>query len=114
MAFLLCELAVEDGLVLFLKTFGSKGMQLSVFILVDDWELSSWYALSLAKCLEQQRLDFVVLWMMKVLRLGKVLVDWSQNNLVKIMVVLYSLRVGEEFIVLMLLIWDEVVLGKHL
>ncbi len=107
-ALLLRELLAEDGLTLFAKTSGSKGMQVSAPIEVDDPEIPSQYAHALAKQLEQEHPGLVVSRMTKSLRPGKVLVDWSQNNPAKTTVAVYSLRARDEQTVSTPVSWDEV------
>jgi bifunctional non-homologous end joining protein LigD len=113
-ALLLRELVAEDGLTLFAKTSGSKGMQVSAPVSVADPELTSGYAHNLAERLEKQRPDLVVSRMTKSLRPGKVLVDWSQNNPAKTTVAPYSLRAREAPTVSTPLTWDEVAAGGPL
>jgi bifunctional non-homologous end joining protein LigD len=107
-ALLLRELLAEDGLTLFAKTSGSKGMQVSAPVSVRDPELTSQFAKNLAQRLERQRPDLVVSRMTKSLRPGKVLVDWSQNNPAKTTVAPYSLRAREAPTVSTPLAWAEV------
>jgi bifunctional non-homologous end joining protein LigD len=113
-----CEVAVrlrdllaEDGVTLFAKTSGSKGMQVSAPIQVDDPDVPSAYAHSVAKHLEAEYPKLVVSRMTKSLREGKVLVDWSQNNPAKTTVAPYSLRARDEPTVSTPLTWDEVEAG---
>ena len=113
-ALLLRELLAEDGLALFAKTSGSKGMQVSAPIEVDDPELPSRYAHAVARRLEAAHPKLVVSRMTKSLRTGKVLVDWSQNNPAKTTVAPYSLRARDEPTVSTPLTWDEVEAGKPL
>ena len=111
---MLRELATEHGLTLFAKTSGSKGMQLSGPVSVDDAETTSGYARALAQRLEQERPDLVVWRMTKSLRPGKVLVDWSQNNPAKTTVAPYSLRARAQPTVSTPLTWHEVASGVEL
>ncbi len=113
-ALLLRELLADDGITLFAKTSGSKGMQVSAPISVDDPELPSQYAHAVAKQLEQQHPNLVVSRMTKSLRTGKVLVDWSQNNPAKTTVAVYSLRARDEQSVSTPLTWDEVAAASML
>ena len=107
-ALLLRDVLAEDGLTLFAKTSGSKGMQVSAPVDVDDPEMPSKYAHAVAKQLEQQHPTLVVSRMTKSLRGGKVLVDWSQNNPAKTTVAPYSLRARDEPSVSTPLTWEEV------
>jgi bifunctional non-homologous end joining protein LigD len=113
-ALLVRDLVAEDGLELFAKTSGSKGMQVSAPVEVDDPEVTSQYAHSVARRLEAAHPDLIVSRMTKSLRGGKVLVDWSQNNPAKTTVAPYSLRARDEPTVSTPLTWDEVEAGGTL
>jgi bifunctional non-homologous end joining protein LigD len=113
-ALLLRDKLVADGLTPVAKTSGSKGMQLSAPIEVDDMELPSEYAHALARELEAERPDLIVSRMTKSLRPEKVFVDWSQNNPAKTTVAPYSLRARQEQTVSTPLTWDEVAEGREL
>jgi bifunctional non-homologous end joining protein LigD len=108
------DLLVEDGLTPFAKTSGSKGMQVSAPIQVDDPDLPSKYAHEVAKRLERADPDLVVSRMTKSLRPNKVFVDWSQNSPAKTTVAPYSLRARALPTVSTPLTWDEVESGEHL
>ena len=74
-------------------TSGSKGIHLYAALdgrLTSD-EVSE-FAHELARALEAQHPDLIVSDMKKSLRVGKVLVDWSQNNGAKTTITPYSLR----------------------
>jgi bifunctional non-homologous end joining protein LigD len=116
-----CEVAVAlqdvleaDGLTAFAKTSGSKGMQVSTPVEVDDMGRTSEYAHAVAKRLERQNPDLVVSRMTKSLRPNKIFVDWSQNNPAKTTVAPYSLRAKDAPTVSTPLTWDEVGHGGHL
>jgi bifunctional non-homologous end joining protein LigD len=113
-AVLLRDLLARDGFELFAKTSGSKGMQVSAPIQVDDPDLPSRYAHSVARRLEAAHPQLVVSRMTKSLRNGKVLVDWSQNNPAKTTVAPYSLRARDEPTVSTPVTWEEVEAGKPL
>jgi bifunctional non-homologous end joining protein LigD len=113
-ALALRELLCADGLTPAAKTSGSKGMQVSAPVSVDDPELPSRYARAIAEQLEAQRGELVVSRMTKSLRPGKVFVDWSQNNAAKTTVAPYSLRAREEPTVSTPASWDEVAPGAAL
>src|SRR6185437_3283468 len=113
-ALLLRELLAEDGLTLFAKTSGSKGMQVSAPVSVKSQDQTSGYALWVAQQLERTRPDLVVSRMTKSLRPHKVLVDWSQNNPAKTTVAPYSLRAREEPTASTPLTWDEVADASNL
>ena len=98
----------DDGLDPVVKTSGSKGMQVYAPIVAADPEHPSRYAKRLAQELSAETPDDVVWRMEKVLRPGKVLVDWSQNNPAKTTVAPYSLRARAGATVSTPIGWDEV------
>lgn len=103
------EIFSRLGLQSFAKTSGSKGLQiyvpLNTAVSYDDTKP---FAHELARLLERQYPDLVVSDMKKVLRTGKVLVDWSQNDDHKTTVCVYSLRAKERPTVSTPVKWDEV------
>jgi bifunctional non-homologous end joining protein LigD len=110
-----CEVAdrlrqrlVDDGLDPVVKTSGSKGVQVYAPIRVSDREHPSRYARALAQELSAETPDRVVWRMEKVLRPGKVLIDWSQNNPAQTTVAPYSLRARPDAPVSTPIGWDEV------
>jgi len=97
------------GLAAFPKTSGSKGMQVYVPLNTPTtYERTKPFALGLAQLLERRRPDLVVSDMKKVLRTGKVLVDWSQNDEHKTTVCAYSLRARAQPTASTPLLWEEV------
>ena len=98
----------RDGLDPVVKTSGSKGMQVYAPIRVTDRDHPSRYAKRLAQELSGETPERVVWRMEKVLRPGKVLVDWSQNNPAKTTVAPYSLRARPDAPVSTPIGWDEV------
>jgi bifunctional non-homologous end joining protein LigD len=116
-----CEVALalravlaEDGRTAVPKTSGSKGMQVSVPVEVDEPDLPSEYAHAIARRLEAEHPDLVVSRMTKSLRPNKVFVDWSQNNPAKTTVAPYSLRARPAPTVSTPLTWAEVESGTAL
>jgi DNA ligase D-like protein (predicted polymerase) len=98
-----------DGLDPVVKTSGSKGMQVYAPIATPiDREHPSRYAKALAQELSAETPDDIVWRMEKVLRPGKVLIDWSQNNPAKTTVAPYSLRARAGATVSTPIGWDEV------
>ncbi|MCW2665847.1 MAG: ATP-dependent ligase [Frankiales bacterium] len=98
-----------DGLEPYVKTSGSKGMQL--YARADAFgssEQTSAYAKELAQRFERSHPELVVHRMTRALRPGKVLVDWSQNSAAKTTVTVYSLRAREHPTVSTPITWDEV------
>ncbi|HYU03578.1 MAG TPA: non-homologous end-joining DNA ligase [Jatrophihabitantaceae bacterium] len=116
-----CEVAMwlrgvldDDGLAPVAKTSGSKGMQVTAPITVDDGGATSTYAQAVAQRLEAEHPKLVVSKMAKNLRHGKVFVDWSQNNAAKTTVAPYSLRARARPTVSTPLDWAEVASGPPL
>jgi bifunctional non-homologous end joining protein LigD len=66
------------------------------------------FAHAVAQKLESQYPKVVVSKMLKTLRVGKVLVDWSQNDEHKTTINVYSLRAKERPTVSTPVTWDEV------
>jgi bifunctional non-homologous end joining protein LigD len=95
-----CEVALHlkgmfDALKLesFAKSSGSKGMQLMVPLNTPvTYEKTKAFARHVAATLTRELPDLVVDDMKKVLRKGKVFIDWSQNDDKKTTVTAYSLR----------------------
>ncbi|MCP2167552.1 bifunctional non-homologous end joining protein LigD [Goodfellowiella coeruleoviolacea] len=102
------ELLAADGLVAFVKSSGSKGLQLYVSVSVSGPELTSRYARAVAERLARECPGEVVSVMAKARRVGKVFIDWSQNNPAKTTVAAYSLRAREWPWVSAPLRWSEV------
>jgi bifunctional non-homologous end joining protein LigD len=97
------------GLSCYPKTSGSKGMQLYVPLNSDaTYEQTKPFAKAVAETLERKFGDRVVSQMSKAKRPGKVLIDWSQNDVHKTTVCVYSLRAKERPTVSTPLEWDEV------
>jgi bifunctional non-homologous end joining protein LigD len=98
------------GLQSFVKTSGSKGLQL--YIPLNDpkitYEQTKPFARAVAELLEQEEGDLVVSRMTKTRRTGRVLIDWSQNDARKTTVCAYSLRATLRPSVSTPLVWDEV------
>ncbi len=105
--------AGADGIDLFAKTSGSKGLQCYGRIRQLEWvpERSNEYAHEIAEELEGACPELIVSKMAKALRPGKVLIDWSQNNMAKTTVTPYSLRALDHPSVSTPVTWDEVEQG---
>jgi bifunctional non-homologous end joining protein LigD len=97
-----------QGLAPLAKTSGGKGLQLYAAISGVTSEEASEQAKSFAERLERQQPRLAVSRMTKVLRTGKVLIDWSQNNGSKTTVAPYSLRARANPTVSTPVSWDEV------
>jgi len=99
----------QIGLQSFAKTSGSKGLQVYVPLNGDtDYDQTKPFARQIAELLEQRMPELVVSRMTKQLRPGKVLVDWSQNDIHKTTVNVYSVRARERPTVSTPVSWDEV------
>src|SRR5438874_7016364 len=97
------------GLQSFPKTSGSKGLQLYVPLNPPtSYDITKPFAHALARVLENDHRDLVVSDMKKALRVGKVFVDWSQNDEHKTTINVYSLRAKERPTVSTPVSWDEV------
>ena len=97
------------GLKSFAKTSGSKGLQVYVPLnTAVTYDQTKEFAHTLAQKLETEYPKVVVSKMLKTLREGKVLVDWSQNDEHKTTVNVYSLRAKEHPTVSTPVTWDEV------
>jgi bifunctional non-homologous end joining protein LigD len=105
------------GMQAFVKTSGSKGLQ--VYAPLNDEAVTyeadgaegqgtKPFARAIAQLLEKQTPDKVVSKMKKVERKGKVFVDWSQNHRRKTTIAVYSLRARERPTVSTPVTWDEV------
>jgi bifunctional non-homologous end joining protein LigD len=96
----------------FPKTSGSKGLQIYVPLNTPaSYEGTKAVSRALAEVLEQQHPQLVVSNMKKSLRVGKVLVDWSQNDEHKTTVCVYSLRAKDRPTVSTPVTWKEVEKG---
>ena len=99
----------ELGLKSFVKTSGSKGLQVYAPLnSVVDFDESKAFARAVAEHLERLHPGEVVSKMTKSLRRKKVFVDWSQNDAHKTTVCVYSLRGKREPMVSTPLKWAEV------
>ena len=97
------------GFELFPKTSGSKGLQLYLPLNTPTThEHAGEFALALAQMMEKHHPERVVSNMKKELRVGKVLIDWSQNSRHKTTVCAYSLRARAHPTVSTPVTWAEV------
>jgi bifunctional non-homologous end joining protein LigD len=91
------------------KTSGSKGLQIYVPLnLPTSYDVTKPFAHALARLLENEHRELVVSDMKKQLRVGKVFVDWSQNDQHKTTISVYSLRARERPTVSTPVTWEEV------
>jgi bifunctional non-homologous end joining protein LigD len=98
------------GLECVAKTSGSKGLQVYLPLNTGPmtYERTAGFSRTLAQVMEQQHPDRCVSVQRKELRVGKVLIDWSQNSRHKTTVCAYSLRARPRPTVSTPVTWDEV------
>jgi bifunctional non-homologous end joining protein LigD len=106
-------LRAEHGWEARVKASGSKGLQLYVALPAEfprSWSdgATAEEARRLASLVARRQPDLVVANMRKDLRVGRVLIDWSQNNVAKTTVAPYSLRARDEPTVSAPVHWEEV------
>jgi bifunctional non-homologous end joining protein LigD len=103
------EIFAKLGLESFAKTSGSKGLQLYIPLnTAVTYDETKPFAHELARLLENLHPELVVSDMKKALRVGKILVDWSQNDDHKTTVNVYSLRAKDRPTVSTPVQWSEV------
>jgi bifunctional non-homologous end joining protein LigD len=108
-AFWLREIFEHFGLQSFPKTSGSKGLQIYVPLNTPtSYNVTKPFAHALARLLEGDHKELVVSDMKKQVRVGKVFVDWSQNDEHKTTISVYSLRAREHPTVSTPVKWEEV------
>ena len=106
------DLLERLGIESFPKTSGSKGLQLYVPLNTPvSYDKTKAFAHALAELLESEHPDQIVSKMQKKLRVGKVFVDWSQNDEHKTTVTVYSLRANDRATVSTPVSWEEVELA---
>jgi bifunctional non-homologous end joining protein LigD len=97
------------GLASFVKTSGSKGLQ--VYLPLNGeagYDETKSFARAVAMLVERAQPQLAVSRMTKALRAGRVLIDWSQNDERKTTISVYSLRARADPTVSTPLEWDEV------
>jgi len=108
-AFWLKDIFDRFSLQSFAKTSGSKGLQiyvpLNTPVIYDE---TKDFSRALARLLEQEHPDLVISDMKRALRVGKIFVDWSQNDEHKTTINVYSLRAKERPTVSTPVTWEEV------
>lgn len=103
------EKLAQLGLECFPKSSGSKGLQVYVPLnTAVDFERTKVASRVIAESVEREHPELVVTNMRKVLRRGKVLIDWSQNDEHKTTVSVYSMRATERPSISTPLRWEEV------
>jgi bifunctional non-homologous end joining protein LigD len=97
------------GLSCYPKTSGSEGMQVYVPLNGEaTYKQTKPFAKAVAETLAKRFPDRVVLRTSKAKRPGKVLIDWSRNDVEKTTVCVYSLQAKERLMVSAPLEWGEV------
>ena len=97
------------GLDSFAKTSGSKGLQIYIPLNTKtSYDETKPFAHAIARLLEEEHPDKVVSDMKKTLRVGKIFVDWSQNDDHKTTINVYSLRAKDQPTVSTPVTWKEV------
>jgi len=111
-AFWLKEKLENINIQSFPKTSGSKGLQIYIPLNTKtDYRVTKAFAKNMAEALEREHPNEVVSKMAKILRKGRVLVDWSQNDVHKTTVCVYSLRAKDQPTVSTPVTWEEVALA---
>jgi bifunctional non-homologous end joining protein LigD len=109
------DLLTQLDLESFVKTSGSKGMQLYVPLNTKTtYEQTRPFAQAIAQIVAKQNPDEVLAKMgKKTDRSGKVLIDWYQNNERKTTIAAYSLRARDRATVSTPITWEEVEKAAH-
>jgi bifunctional non-homologous end joining protein LigD len=103
------EIFEHFGLESFPKTSGSKGLQIYVPLNTPTtFDATKLFSHALAQLLEHEHPDLVLSEMNKQARVGKIFVDWSQNDEHKTTIGVYSLRARERPTVSTPVTWSEV------
>ncbi|NUS73892.1 MAG: ATP-dependent DNA ligase [Corynebacteriales bacterium] len=109
---LIKEALAADGLEAYPKTSGGKGLHIYVPISPIQPSDGHSYGHALAQKLERDNPELIVSNMRKELRIGKVLIDWSQNNPAKTTVATFSVRAKAAPRVSTPLTWRQVASGR--
>lgn len=109
-ALILQRFLMERDIKSFPKTSGSKGLQVYIPLNTHTatYTQTKEFAHTLAQLLEQHKPSLIVSNMKKILRKGKILIDWSQNDKHKTTVCVYSLRAKKFPTVSTPVTWEEV------
>ncbi|HLE46962.1 MAG TPA: ATP-dependent DNA ligase, partial [Candidatus Thermoplasmatota archaeon] len=108
-ALLLKDSLKKKRLDTYVKTSGSKGLQVYVPLNTPaTFDATKDFSLRVASALERAHPQLVTTKMRKDVRTGKVLIDWSQNHPTKTTVCVYSLRAKPRPTVSTPLAWREV------
>ncbi|MGH2752010.1 MAG: non-homologous end-joining DNA ligase [Actinomycetota bacterium] len=107
------ELFAERGLECLVKTSGSKGLQLYVPLNTRvTYEDTNPWAKAVALRLENETPEAIVSKASKEARRGRVFIDWSQNNMAKTTVCVYSLRAMQRPTASTPVTWEEITTAR--
>ena len=96
------------SLTSFVKTSGSKGLQMYVPLnSAVTYSDTRAFSLALAQLMEKQHPSLIVTTQDRSVRKGKVLIDWSQNSDFKTTIAVYSLRARPRPTASTPITWDE-------
>jgi bifunctional non-homologous end joining protein LigD len=112
-ALLLRDRLAEDGITLWAKTSGSKGLHLLAALRGASPSSAGAYAKRIAQELEARHADTVISRMTRADRTGRVFIDWSQNSARKTTAAPYTLRARETPTVSAPLSWREVAAARR-
>ncbi len=108
-ALILRDLFSKIGLVSYMKTSGRKGLHVYVPLNNKEttFEETKTFSKTVAGIMQKHYPDLVTAKMSKQERIGKVFINWSQNDASKTMICVYSLRAGEKPFVSFPFEWKE-------
>jgi bifunctional non-homologous end joining protein LigD len=107
-ALLIRDLLAQLHLQSWVKTSGSKGLQLYVPLNSGaTYDRTAPFAKAVAQLLEKRHPELVVSYQQRAARAQKVLIDWSQNTESKTTIAVYALRARPEPTVSTPVTWDE-------
>jgi bifunctional non-homologous end joining protein LigD len=108
-ALILRDLLFRMGLASYIKTSGQKGLH--VFVPLNrretTFEDTKTFSKAVAGIMQKHYPGLVTAKMAKQERIGKVFINWSQNDASKTMICVYSLRARERPFVSFPLAWEE-------
>jgi bifunctional non-homologous end joining protein LigD len=108
-AMILRDLLSGMGLISYVKTSGQKGLHVFVPLNRKDTIFgdTKTFSKAVAEIMQKHYPDLVTSKMAKQERIGKVFINWSQNDSSKTMICVYSLRAREKPYVSFPLEWEE-------
>jgi len=110
-ALIIRDLLHNMGLASFIKTSGKKGFHVLVPLNYPDatFDDTKTFAKAVAGIVQKHYPELVTEKMAKQYRIGKIFINWSQNDHSKTMISVYSLRAREEPFVSFPIAWQELV-----